>query len=57
MYVSQLTSGQLVVFFSSSIPVVFFDNPGISNVLNTLFLLTPYLSFIIGLSVVYLVYL
>ena len=41
-------------FFCSSIPVVLFDNSKISKCLNTLFLLSPYLCFIIGLSVIYL---
>ena len=38
---------QPVAFFCSSIPVVF-DTPGISMCLNTLFLLSPHLCFIIG---------
>ena len=37
-----------MVFFSSSIPMVLFDNPGISKCLNTLFLLSPHFCVIIG---------
>ena len=48
MSVSRLTGVQLVVFFCSTIPVVLFDNPGISKCLNTLFLSSPYLGFITG---------
>ena len=40
MSISRLTGFQLVVFFCS--------NPGITKCLNTLFLLSPYLCFIIG---------
>ena len=47
MTVSRFT-GVLVVFFSSSIPVVLTDKPGISKCLNTSFLLSPYLRFIIS---------
>ena len=43
MPVSQSTGIQLVVFFCSSVPVVLFD-----KCRNTLFLLSSYLSFIIG---------
>ena len=35
-------------FLCSSIPVVLFDNPRISECLNTLFLYSPHLCFIIG---------
>ena len=35
-----------MVFFCSSIPVVLFDNPGISKCLSKLFLLSPHLCFI-----------
>ena len=48
MSVFRLTGFQLMFFFCSSIPVVLFDNPGISKCLNTLFLLGPHLCFIIG---------
>ena len=48
MSVSQLTGVQLVVFFCSSTPVVLFDNPRVSNYLNTLFLVSPHHCFIIG---------
>ena len=48
MFVSRLTGAQLVVFFCSSIPVVLFDNPGISKCLNTLCLLSPHLCFMTG---------
>ena len=37
----------MVVFVCSSIPVVLFDNPGISKFLNTWFLLSAHLCFII----------
>ena len=47
MSVCQLTGVQLMIFFYPSIPVLF-DNPGISKCLNTLFLFSPYLCFIIG---------
>ena len=48
MSVSRLSVVQLVVFFFSSIPVVF-DNQGISKCPNTLFLLSPHLCFIKGI--------
>ena len=48
MSVSQHNGVQLVVLFCSSIPVVLFDNPGISKCHNTLFLLSPHLCFTIG---------
>ena len=48
MSVSRLTGIQLMVFYCSSILVVFFDNPRISKWLKTLFLLSPHLCFIIG---------
>ena len=35
-------------FFCSSIPVVFFDMPGITRCLNTLFLLSPHRGNIVG---------
>ena len=41
MSVSRLTGAQLVVLFCSNLPVVLFDNPGVSKCLNTLFLLSP----------------
>ena len=47
MSVSWLTEVQLVVFFSSNIPVVLFDNQEISICLNTFFMLSPHLCFII----------
>ena len=46
--VSRLTEDQLVVFFCSSIQVLLFDNTGMYNCLNTLFLLSPHLCFIFG---------
>ena len=48
MSFSLLIRVQLVVFVCSSIPVVLFDDPGISKCLNILFLLSPYLCFLIG---------
>ena len=48
MSVFRLTGVQLVGFFCSSIPVVLFDNPGISKCLNTLFLLSSHLCIIKG---------
>ena len=48
MSVSWLTGVQLVVLFCSSIPVVLFDKPWIAKYLNTLYLLSPHLCFIIG---------
>ena len=47
MSVSRLTGFVLVFFFCSRIPVVLFVNPEISKYLNTLFLLSPHLCFII----------
>ena len=38
-----------MVFFCSRIPAELVDNPEISKYLNTLFLLSPHLCFIIGL--------
>ena len=52
MDVSRLTGVQVVVFSRSMIPVVLFDNPGISKCLNTLCLLHPSLN---ALSVIYMV--
>ena len=46
MSVSRLTGIQLLVFACSSIPVVLFDNPGISKFVSTLFLLSQYLCFV-----------
>ena len=48
MSVSRPIWVQLVVFFCCSIPMVLFDNPGISKCFNMLFLLSPHLCFIIG---------
>ena len=49
MSVSRLTGVQLEGVFCFIIPVVLFDNPGISKCPNTLlFLLSPHLCFIIG---------
>ena len=45
----RLTGVQLVGSFCSSIPVLLFDNPGIFNFLNTLFQLSHYLCFNIGI--------
>ena len=42
----RLAGVQLLVFFCSNIPVVF-DNPSVYKCLNTLFLLSPHLCFII----------
>ena len=50
MFVSQLIGVQRVVLFFPSIPVVLFDNPGITSCLNTLFLLISNLCFIIGFT-------
>ena len=46
--VSRPTGDQVCFFFCSSIPVVLFDNPGISKCLNTLYVLSPHLCFMIS---------
>ena len=48
MSILRSTGDELVVFFSSSISVVLFDNPGISKCFNTLVLLKIHLCFNIG---------
>ena len=48
MSVSRLTGVQLVVSFAPVFQWRCFNNPGISAYLNTLFLLGPYLCFVIG---------
>ena len=47
MSISRPNGFQLVVFFCSSIPVVLFETPTITKCLTKLFLLSPYLCFII----------